>query len=346
MNAEQVFIHGVGDTRLEAVTVPDEPGAGEVLIETECSFISAGTELSAYIGTRPAVSWDGAVAKYPSAPGYANAGRVIATGSAVEGIIPGDRVFSFGRHTSHHLQAQDGGNHAMLLAVPEGIPAEEAALCRMACVAFTALQTSDVQLNDRVAIFGLGVVGNIAAQLFQLAGARVIGIDPVAGRQKAARAAGIEHVLGETGDALADAITAVAGDPRVEITVDAVGSPQVVETAARHTATFGQVVLLGNPRGSYETDIGPQMLDLQFRWLNYRSALEWLIPARPIRGTRNSLQGNLETTFDLILAGKLNLQPLISHRLSPDDIDSAYDGLANDKEHYFGVILDWCRPGN
>jgi NADPH:quinone reductase-like Zn-dependent oxidoreductase len=118
MNAEQVFIHGVGDTRLEAVAVPDEPGAGEVLIETECSFISAGTELSAYIGTRPAASWDGAVAKYPSAPGYANAGRVLAAGSAVEGIIPGDRVFSFGRHASHHLQAQDGGNHAMLLGRP------------------------------------------------------------------------------------------------------------------------------------------------------------------------------------------------------------------------------------
>ncbi len=346
MKATQVFIRGVGDAGLEAVEVPDEPGPGQVLIETECSFISAGTELSAYIGTRPAASWDGAVAKYPSAPGYANAGRVISAGVGVEDLAPGDRVFSFGRHASHHIQALDGGNHAMLLAVPDGIPAEEAALCRMACVAFTALQTSRVQLNDRVAIFGLGVVGNIAAQLFKLAGGRVIGIDPVAGRQEAARAAGIEHVLGETGEALADAIAAVAGDARVEITVDAVGSPQVVETAAHHTATFGQVVLLGNPRGSYETDIGPQMLDLQFRWLNYRSALEWLIPARPVRGTRNSLQGNLETTFDLILAGKLNLQPLISHRITPDEIDSAYAGLANDKENYFGVVLDWRNPGN
>ena len=336
-----MFIHGVGDARLETVELPDEPGPGQVLIESQRTFISAGTELSAYIGTRPPASWDGSLARYPSSPGYANAGRVIATGLGVKSYAPGDRVFSFGRHSSHHIQEEDGGNEAMLLAVPDGIAAEEVALSRMACVAFTALQTSNVQLDDWVAVFGLGVVGNITAQLFKLAGARVIGIDPIAGRRDAALAAGLEHVVGETGDALADALREVAGDQRMRITVDAVGSPRVIETAARHTANFGEVVLLGNPRGSHETDIGPQLLDLQFRWLNYRSALEWLIPARPIRGVRNSLQGSLETTFSLLLAGKLHLKPLISHRLPPAEIDRAYAGLANDKETYLGVILDW-----
>ena len=39
--------------------------------------------------------------------------------------------------------------------------------------------------------------------------------------------------------------------------------------------------------------------------------------------------------------GQLHVEPLISHRLKPEEIKQAYDGLLNEPNVYTGVVLDW-----
>src|SRR5215469_15885436 len=109
-----------------------EPAPNQILVQTEASAISAGTELAVYTGTHqwlkdPSLpEW-----KFPFRPGYSAAGRVLAVGSAVEGWQPGDRVSYPGNHASAELLTL-GHERGRLWPLPPGLDAARAAL---ACVA-------------------------------------------------------------------------------------------------------------------------------------------------------------------------------------------------------------------
>ena len=190
MDIRQIVVRGAHDVSLQTGRVSDVPEPGHVLIETEATFISAGTELAWFTGRDPQVTGPHGSSAYPRVPGYANCGRVLAVGEEVNDFAVGQRVFSFGRHVSHHHQTVHDPNQGMLIHVPSDIAPDAAAAARMAMVALTAVQTSTVQLNDWVAVLGLGSVGNLACQLFRLAGARVIGVDPLYARRDLARRVG------------------------------------------------------------------------------------------------------------------------------------------------------------
>src|SRR5918998_3709335 len=79
-------------------------GPGQVLIETEASAISAGTELAIYTGIHqwlkdPNRAWP----KFPFVPGYSGVGHILAIGPDVEQWKVGERVIWAARHESHAL---------------------------------------------------------------------------------------------------------------------------------------------------------------------------------------------------------------------------------------------------
>lgn len=340
MQAKRAVITARNRVVLEEVEVNlSDLGPGQVALETLATFISAGTELSIYSGLDPAAGRPDGWCRYPFRPGYANVARVMAVGEGVVAAAPGDRVFTMHGHISHHIY--DLGEARFMVPVPKGLDDGEAAAACMAMIAFAGLQAADLQLNDWVAVLGLGTIGSLAAQLFRLSGARVIGIDPVASRCERARAVGIEHVLGGRPEEVAQAVRKLTG-PGVRVAVDAVGDSRVVQQAAALTADFGDVVLLGTPRAPVEADLTQLLTHVHHRWVALKGALEFRIPVKPVREVRNSVQGNLETAFSLMEQGKLKVAPLISHRLPADQIATAYRGLLEDKETYTGVVLTWA----
>lgn len=342
MRITRVLVPAPYDVALVEDEIPDEPGSGDVLVETEATFISAGTELANYTALDPTVHQPGAWNRYPWAAGYANCGRVVAVGPGVEGFAIGERVFSFGKHASRHYQRPHDPN-GMLVHVPDGIAPDVAAASRMAGVAITALQTATAHVYDWVAVFGLGLVGNLAAQFFTLAGARVIGIDPMPERRDLARRVGIPYVIGGSDDEVAGAVRDLAGPDGAFITVDAVGDSRVIEQAAALTAPLGEVILLGSPRASYEADVTPIIRPVHWRWVTFKGALEWKIPRHPTRGVRFSTETNIRRNFELIQDSRLKIGELISHRMRPDNIKQVYEGLLNEKSAYWGVVLDWVK---
>ncbi len=341
MDIRQIVVRGPHDVSLQMGQIPNLPEPGHVLIETEATFISAGTELAWFTGRDPQITGPHGSSAYPRVPGYANCGRVIAVGEEVDDVAIGQRVFSFGKHVSHHHQAAHDPDRGMLVGVPPAIAPDEAVAARMAMVALTAVQTSNVQLNDWVAVLGLGSVGNLACQLFRLAGARVIGVDPLDARRELARQVGIEHTVGGKPPEVAQAVNDLTDGGGTRITVDAVGDARVVEQAAALTAAFGEVVLLGSPRAPYQTDLDAVVRPVHYLWVTFKGALEWKIPRYPTRGSRHSTYENALTIFDLVRRRRLKLVELISHRLPPERIKPAYEGLLNDPQHYWGVVLDW-----
>ena len=108
MRIRRAIVRRENHVELETADLPDSPAPGEVLIETETTFISAGTELANYTGIDPTVHMRGAWNAYPKVPGYANVGRVLASAGEAARFSEGTRVFSFGPHASHHIQQTTG----------------------------------------------------------------------------------------------------------------------------------------------------------------------------------------------------------------------------------------------
>ncbi len=317
--------------------------ADEVLIETESTFISAGTELANYTGREPKVWIPGSWCAYPWKSGYANVGTVRACGSSVSQVVPGQRVFSFTRHGSMVIEDLSS---MMVIPVPAELDSGLAAASRMAGVSLSSLIVAELVGDPWVVVYGLGMVGNTAAQAFAIRGCRVIGVDPVEKRRQLARECGIERTIGGDPESVLSEIRKITGGRMGDIVVESVGPSAVVREALKATATLGQLILLGTPRAPMQTDLSEFLSDVHLRGIVIRGALEWRLPMYdPLHARTFSQFSKQEMIFSWLLEGKLKIEPMISHRLRPEDIKEAYEGLLHDSGQYTGVVLDWTRPG-
>jgi 2-desacetyl-2-hydroxyethyl bacteriochlorophyllide A dehydrogenase len=338
MKIKQVVVTGQNQVELQTLELePQDLGPDELLIETEWSFISAGTELANYTGKEPKVFQPGTWCAYPWKSGYANVGLVRAVGERVTRVAPGERVFTYGPHAS----AFRYNRQRLVIPTPAGIAPDIAAASRMAGVSLSAVLVAEIRGAPWVAVFGLGAVGNLAAQAFAARGCRVIGVDPVAARRALAERCGVDQTIGGSPEAVQAAITDLTGGALANITVDAVGHSAVVSQALKATASHGQHIILGTPRVPVEGDLTDLLADIHLRWITVRGALEWFLPMYSDHGETVSQHSKQELIFDWLRRGKLHLEPLISHRLKPEQIKEAYEGLLRQPETYTGVALDW-----
>ena len=339
MTGRRALISKAFEITLEDVEICEGLKSNEVLIETEWTFISAGTEIANFTGLDQGVHTPGAWNAYPHVPGFANCGRVVDCGSDVRGIERGQRVFSQSPHVSHQVLVPEASD-LVVVPIPDDVSSDVAAAIRMGLVSMTALQTADFDLNDYVAIFGLGLVGNIAAQLFNLAGARVIGVDPRPTRCTVARNVGVEQVIAGEADACIEQLWDLSSGG-VRVAVDAVGDAGIVASAVRCVRPYGEVIVLGSPRREFPGDLNAFLKPVHYEWVTIKGALEHKIPRNPGPGIRYSVAANAATVLDLVRCGRLRLGDLLSHRMDIQDIASAYEGLLNEPDVYWGVALDW-----
>src|SRR5207237_2351377 len=167
-----------------------------VLVATEVSAVSAGTELAVYTGTHqwlkdPSLpEW-----KFPFRPGYSAAGTVVAVGPAVTGWRPGDRVSYPGNHASHELLTL-GHERGRLWKLPAKLDFEKASVACISRYGLGASIRAGLTLGRSFAVLGLGIIGQFALRCALAAGCHpVVGIDGVKMRRDAATAAGADFVV-------------------------------------------------------------------------------------------------------------------------------------------------------
>ena len=217
----------------------------------------------------------------------------------------------------------------------------------MAAVSITALRVADIALGDTVAVFGLGPVGNLAAQLFRLSGCNVVGIDLSEKRRELARQCGITHLF-ESGKIAKEAVLDLTGGKLCRSVVEATGVPAVAEEAITLAGKQGEFILLGSPRGEHRTDLTP-FLNRSHIWDNgcvtIKGAHEWRFPVKEdAQGHgRHSIERNIHCILNLIAENKLQVAPLLTHLASPIEAEKMYEGLRKEKDKYLGVVFDWSR---
>lgn len=293
----------------------------EVAGRTLVSLISPGTEINA-VFDKPG--------REPGVGGYAAVWEIEAVGEAITDLKPGQRVLSLGGHFSRQRR-----KHSEVVAVPEGLAPEIAACARLAAVSWTTLVTTRARPVDQVLIVGLGMVGNLAAQIFQQAGFNVIGVDPVESRRQLAQRVGIR-----------DARPAIPADDssvanKIAIAVDCSGHEAAVLGAINVVRRGGEVVLIGVPWKKRSDLPAFDVLNAIFhRYVTLRTGWEWELPSHPSDFRPHSTYGSLHAAMRWLSDGRLNVAPLLT-TMSPRRATEAYEGLLNQSSSSLSVIFDW-----
>jgi 2-desacetyl-2-hydroxyethyl bacteriochlorophyllide A dehydrogenase len=166
MKRQSLWFEGRERVSLREETL-DPPAASEVLVETQVSAISPGTEMLFYRGELEEGTEIDAVLEgyrrrleYPLPYGYASVGRVAQAGPGVDPALVGRLVFVFMPHaTAFCLPA------ARVIPVPEGVSAEDAAFLAAAETAVNLVLDAAPLLGERASVFGLGVIGLLTSGL-------------------------------------------------------------------------------------------------------------------------------------------------------------------------------------
>lgn len=341
MLARQVVIKDAFQVGVREVELP-APAANQILVAAEWSFVSAGTELAVWTGTHQWLKdpnlpdW-----KFPFRPGYSAAGKVVAVGSAVEAWKPGDRVSFPGNHASLELLSL-GHERGRLWKMPANLAMDRAATACVARYGLGASIRAGLTLGRSAAVLGLGVIGQFALRNLIAAGASpVVGIDAVAMRRSAALAGGADHVIDPSAGDVRQQLAACLGQRGAEIVADATGVPDAIPVAMSLACDAGQVVVVGSPRGkakdvNFYDDLHRRYIEVTGAHGNmlFEPAHTRLAGAWDIHKAQHWLLGALAS-------GRLSLEGLITHRIAPEELGNAYEGLLKCKEEYLGVLVRW-----
>ncbi|MDQ2944816.1 MAG: zinc-binding dehydrogenase, partial [Acidobacteriota bacterium] len=169
MEIERAVLHGKGDLRIETDSIPDSLASDQILVQTEVSALSTGTDLGNYLGESTYVP---GAPDYPRWVGYSNAGVVRGIGSGVSHFGVGDRVFSAKPHQSKFI----AGPGDLLVRVPEEVTSEQASLSYLTGLGLAALRQARYETGENLIVVGLGVIGLSTVALAQSMGANVVGV--------------------------------------------------------------------------------------------------------------------------------------------------------------------------
>ncbi|MFG3100782.1 bi-domain-containing oxidoreductase [Streptomyces sp. NPDC048182] len=346
---------------LAVLDVP-APGCrpGGVLVRSSYSLISTGTELMkvseagmSMLGkarSRPdqvakvmqSVAVNGMPATYRKVMGkldswtplgYSLCGVVEQVGAGIDDVKAGDLVACAGNE--HALHAELNWVPKNLYApVPDGLAPAHAAFGTVGSIALQGVRRGEPQLGDTALVIGLGLIGQLVAQLLTASGVRVVGADPDPARCALAERLGAAACGDPASTAVEAAVAELTGGHGVDQVYLAAGggSNQPVELAARLSRDRGRVVDIGKCRldlpwnAYYEKE-----LDVRFS-RSYgpgRYDPEYELDGRdyPIGYVRWTERRNLACFLDLAARGRVDVAPLVSHTAAFDDAVETYRRL-------------------
>jgi threonine dehydrogenase-like Zn-dependent dehydrogenase len=312
---------------------PALPAADEVLVRTRFSLVNAGAELAVLRAQRPE--------SFPFVPGNRVVGEVLAVGAEIRHVRPGQVVFGHGLHESC-----TGVRH-FVVPVPEDVPLPAAPLVGLGLIAIRAVRIAQPELGDRVAVFGLSPVGILCAQLFALAGARVVAVDARRPRCQAARRSGLAHVLEAAGEPAGTAARIAEWSPPegVDIAVNATGDFAATAAICGAVRPGGQVVLMGAPRAGLQGDTAATLARVreaqQWRGLTLTAAFRWKGPLYDTPEGKHSVARDAGILFAGIAAGQLRGEAIAPSVVPATDAPRLYAELLRDPEAGSGVVFDW-----
>ena len=341
----------VGDARAvefngpEAVAVVDvdvpAPESDEVLVETELSAVSAGTELLAYRGDLdPTTVADESLASlngdmsYPLRYGYAAVGEVTAVGDGVDPAWLGRTVFGFNPHESRFTAEPEA-----LHPVPDGVSSETAALFANAETAVNFALDGAPRIGEHVAVFGQGVVGLLTTALFSRSGAAsVVAVEPREHRRGVAVDLGADETVDPAAVDAAATVRDLTGG--VDLAVEVSGRPETLESAVESTRYDGRVHV-GSWYGTKRAELGFGDHFHRGRVAIESSQVSTVAPELRGRWDRDRRRQTTWRELGRLAADERIAERLVTDRLPVDEAPEAYRRLSNDAENTLQILFTY-----
>ena len=364
-----------GELRLEEVPAPAlQPGG--VVVRNHYSLVSVGTERAMMTFARQSlmgkararpdlvrqavnkVRTDGLVATYRSARerlntfvplGYSSAGEVLEVGAEVSHVTRGNLVACAGAGYATHAEVVFVPKN-LVVKLPEGVHPRQGAFATLGAVALQGIRRAELTPGERVAVIGLGLVGQLTVQILHAYGFPVLGMDVNPDRVDEATKWGMEKggVVGRDDvEAMAQGFSGGVGVDAVIITAASeTGEP--VDLAARLLRERGRVSVVGDVkldasrRLYYDRELdlrvsrsyGPGRYDPSYeeRGVDY-----------PIGYARWTEQRNMEEFLRLVALGRLDVEGMTTHRFPVERAQEAYQLILENpgRESFLGVLLEY-----
>jgi 2-desacetyl-2-hydroxyethyl bacteriochlorophyllide A dehydrogenase len=327
--ARGLWFVGPGQLELRDTALPSL-GAGQLLVRTTFSGISAGTEMLAFRGLLdPDMPVDetigalGGTFHYPFQYGYSCVGRVEESRSE---IAVGDLVFAFNPH-------QDRFVHDAVAVVPLGKRDERTStLLPMVETALQITLDAGPVFEETVVVMGLGVVGLLTVALLRRAGARVIAVEPQSWRRDVA---GTFCATAVAPDDVHGALADAGCSNGVPVVIEASGNPAALVGALSLLAHEG-MVLVASWYGKRAVSL-PLGDAFHRRRLTIRSTQVSTIPARlSARWDRRRRQREV-----VALLGALPLDDLATHTIAFEDAARAYAAIDDGQDGLIHAALGY-----
>ncbi|MDQ8757110.1 zinc-binding dehydrogenase [Sphingosinicella sp. LHD-64] len=293
--------------------------AGEVRIRTLCSGISAGTELSQYRGTNPFMNrrFDEARRLFVARDeprwtwpvrnlGYEEAGEIVEIGSGVADLEVGQRVYGTWNHRTHHVAPADYARERLL---PDGADPRIGIFSHIGAVALNGVHDARIRIGDLVAVFGLGVPGQIVVQAARASGGRVVGIDPDPARRETALRHGAVAVRDPGAGGAAEAIKDMTGGRGADVCIEVSGAAPALADAIRAVAYASRVVVMG----FFQGEVRGLELGAEYHHNRVELVCSQISGVAPEASHRWSKPRLWRTAIELQHEGVLDLVPLITH---------------------------------
>jgi predicted dehydrogenase len=359
-----------GESEIAEVPVP-RPGPGTALVQTAASLVSAGTErmvvefakkgILGKAQSRPDLvrqvldkarregiltTLEAAMNRLdqPMALGYSSAGTILEIGPGLHGFRASDRVAcAGGGHAVHAEFAVVPKN--LMVSIPDSVDFEQAAFTTLGAVAMQGFRLAEVQVGAKVVLIGLGLLGLLTTGIANAAGCEVLGIDLKPQRVELAKQMGAKMAVSR--DQAVEAVEAFSrgrGADAVMICASA-ESNDPVELAGQIARDKAKIVAVGAvgleiPRRVYYEKELDLIVSRSYGPGRYDLAYEEKGQDYPIGYVRWTEGRNMEAFLDLLAEGRLDLSPLITHRIPIEEGHKAYEVITGE-EDYLGILLTY-----
>jgi D-arabinitol dehydrogenase (NADP+) len=326
---ETIVIQKPKEIKLVERNIP-EPGPGEVLIKVMASGI-CGTDIHIFNGEY--------LGAYPVIPGHEFSGVVVSTGSMITRFKVGDRVavepniacdnciHCLNNRQNFCLNWQaigvtlPGGMEQFVTAPEKAVfsigelPFEQGAFMEPLSCVVHGVERAQLKLADQVAILGAGPIGNLILQMSRLQGAAHITVlENNPGRGELARQLGADLVCSRMEDLQPNTY---------DVVIDATGVISVMNRAVDFVRNGGTVLLFGVPPSG-------KIMEIEA----FKIFQKGLTLLSSYTSVRNSFQA-----INLLRAGQIKVEPLISHRLPLEEIFKAIDMIEKHDPQVKKVIM-------
>lgn len=278
--------------------------------------------------------------------GYSAAGRVVEVGSNMSGLNIGDRVACGGAGYANHAEVNYVPKNLMV-KIPDGVDDIDASFVTVGAIALQGVRQTAPLLGEKIAVMGLGLLGQLTVQLLKANGCKVIGSDIDPDKMALAKKLGADEVC-HASELLTKANEFSNGHGVDAVIVAAsTTSNGPITDAAEISRMRGRVVLVGMvgmdvPRNTYYKKELEIKLSMAYGPGRYDPEYEEKGIDYPYDLVRFSEQRNFEAFLGLIEEGKISPKELLTHEYDFDDAMTAYDLLEGKiQEKYLGIILKY-----